>query len=113
MKVTDEGEKRDKAADAIEEAIAWHTVGIVPGNRPDIGTGTALAWNSRNLIVTAKHVVKGLSVSDLWFLFRPPDKLTRKEARQIRLTKEDLMPRGALRIRELWLADHEDFAVIE
>src|SRR5262249_41373433 len=111
-RVSDESEKLNRAGDAIEEAIAWHTVGIVPKNRPEIGTGTAIAWSGRNLIVTAKNVVSSVSASDLWFLFRPPDRLTRGDPRRTQLTERDFLPRQSLPVRDIWRADDEDFAVI-
>lgn len=72
-----------RAADGIEESIAWSTVGIVCGSGDvkgkGIGSGIALRWNGHHVIVTAAHVMEGTRTADLRFMFRPRGPLQRIE----------------------------------
>ena len=60
----------NREGEAIEEAVAWHTVGIVVEHSKSIGTGTAILWRRRPVILTARHVVEGSPNDDIWFYFR-------------------------------------------
>src|SRR5260370_4915278 len=60
----------NREGEAIEEAVAWHTVGIVAEQGQAIGTGSAILWHQRPLILTARHVVEGSPDDDIWFYFR-------------------------------------------
>ncbi len=60
----------NREGEAIEEAVAWHTVGIVAEQGQAIGTGSAILWRQRPLILTAHHVIEGSSNDDIWFYFR-------------------------------------------
>ena len=67
---------------AFEEAIAWHTVGIV-GNLGrvvghGIGTGVAIRWRGGCFVVTANHVIEDTRYSTkLWLLFRDDESVCR------------------------------------
>jgi len=56
--------------EAIEEAVAWHTVGIVAEDGQAVGTGSAILWRQRPLILTAWHVIESSPDDDSWFYFR-------------------------------------------
>src|SRR2546425_1056648 len=60
----EEFQKPKHAADAIEEAVAWHTVGIVTGSGErkwqGIGTGAAVRWRGGHYILTAEHVLRSI-----------------------------------------------------
>ena len=77
---------REIAVAAIEELVAWHTVGIIgdagPGHGSGIGTGTAASWRGLNLILTASHVVERSDPYNLEFLFRPPGNIERTSTDQ-------------------------------
>jgi len=60
----------NREGEAIEEAVAWHTVGLVAEQGQAIGTGSAILWRQRPLILTARHVVEGSADNDIWFYFR-------------------------------------------
>jgi trypsin-like peptidase len=60
----------NREGEAIEEAVAWHTVGIVADDGQSIGTGTAILWRQHSLILTARHVIEGSPDDDIWFYFR-------------------------------------------
>ena len=70
--------------EGIEEAVYWHTVGIVTYCAPrgeaqvDCGTGTGIKWNGRTYLATAHHVVCGKSADQIGFFFRPSGTLERK-----------------------------------
>lgn len=74
-------EVHDAAFEAFEEAVASHTVGIV-GTRDGkegtgIGTGAAVIWKGRAIVLTAWHVVRESPRDRIWFLFRPKGTLAR------------------------------------
>ncbi len=56
---------------AIHEAIFWHTALIVTDSGTGCGTATAIRWKTHNLLVTANHVVRTTTDSNLGFIFRP------------------------------------------
>src|SRR5262252_4729005 len=60
----------NREGEAIEEAVAWHTVGIIADEGQSIGTGSAILWRNHPLILTARHVIETSPDSDLWFHFR-------------------------------------------
>lgn len=82
------------AADGIEEAVAWHTVGIVSNNGRNIGAGAAVSWRGRPFILTADHVLSDHEPrNDLWFFFRVGRTLERAE-------REELHRRPMLEVAE-------------
>jgi hypothetical protein len=62
---------RESAAEAMEEALRYCTVGIVGGSGKEkwlgIGAGTLIRWRGRELILTAQHVTEGTRPEDLRF----------------------------------------------
>jgi hypothetical protein len=70
MRVQDEA-----AIEAIEEAVAWHTVGIAHSldGKPKaaIGTGAVVRWRTFVAIITAHHVIRETDLGDFGFFFRP------------------------------------------
>src|SRR5882762_5523446 len=58
---------------AIQETVAWHTVSLITDKGKSIGTGSAILWGERPLILTANHVVKDSPDDDIWFHFRHDD----------------------------------------
>lgn len=73
---------RALATSAVEEAVTSHTIGIIgeteDGPRSGIGTGTAIEWRGRRMILTAAHVVRATDPSQLGFLFRPEGTIQRE-----------------------------------
>ena len=103
-----------RMAEAAEEAMSSHTVGLVSKTRPIVGTGTAIRWGDKSLILTAKHVVEPISPDDLRFTFRGPGTLERAyreeldAAEQRRVMSSQLIPIAAIKSDNV-----EDLAVIE
>lgn len=60
----------DTEGNAIQEAVAWHTVCLVVDKSQSIGTGSAILWRGRPLILTANHVIKDSRNDDIYFHFR-------------------------------------------
>src|SRR5260370_13263114 len=67
----------NKEGRAIEEAVAWHTVGIVAEDGQSIGTGSAILWRQRPLILTAGHLIRGSPGCHTWFFFCPQETIKR------------------------------------
>lgn len=108
---------REIAVAAVEELVAWHTVGIVgdAGSGPGsgIGTGTAVSRRGLNLILTAKHVVESSPPEALKFLFRPPGNIERAsiELPQSPLTGGLLFTQN-IEITKLKLSETDDLAAL-
>lgn len=73
----------NREGEAIEEAVAWHTVGIVADVSQSIGTGSTILWRNRPLILTARHVIETTPDSDLWFHFRDPGTMQRSPVEEL------------------------------
>lgn len=65
------------AMEGIEEALYWHTIGIVTGSH--IGTGIAIRFNKHSVFLTAKHVIDEAADDELGFFFRPSGTLKRTD----------------------------------
>lgn len=63
--------------EGIEEALYWHTVGIV--TKSHAGTAVAIRFNQQTLFLTAKHVVADTADKELGFFFRPPGTIKRTD----------------------------------
>jgi hypothetical protein len=66
----------EAAVDAFEEAVSRHTVAVVTSNDDGealrgVGSGAAVRWNGRRLIVTAGHVVSNTPTNQLRFFASP------------------------------------------
>jgi len=72
-----------REGEAIEEAVAWHAVGIVADDGQSIGTGTAILWRQRALILTARHVIESSPDDDIWFYFRHEGTLRRSPINEL------------------------------
>lgn len=68
---------KEEASSAFEEAIAWHSVGVVVNRFQEVGTGVAIQWKGHDLILTAAHVIRDTKVENLRFFFRVIGQLTR------------------------------------
>lgn len=80
---------RQKAALlALQESLSWSTVGIVADYQghegQGIGTGTAIRYAGRKMILTAEHVIKDTPTERLYFFFRPEGNLNYAEFGEIR-----------------------------
>lgn len=60
----------ENEGNAIQEAVAWHTVCLIVNKSESIGTGSAILWRGQPLILTANHVVKDSLNDDIYFHFR-------------------------------------------
>jgi hypothetical protein len=69
----------NNAMEGVEEALYWHTVGILAASGASIGTAAAIRWNKHSLLVTADHVISDTADADLRFYFRPPGTMKRAE----------------------------------
>ena len=81
-------ETHERAADAIEEAVASRTVAIIGGTGErelrEVGTGTAISYRGSNFILTARHVVEDTPIESLRFFCRPEGSLQRVKRAQLR-----------------------------
>jgi len=73
----------DHGGEAIEEAIAYSTIGIASEDGTTLGTGVAIRYKEYNLIVTARHVLESVDLDTSW-LFPP------SHAPLVRAAKKDL-----------------------
>ena|SRR5207302_1455061 len=60
------------AFQALTEAIARHTVAIVPRRGNLLGSGVCVSYRTENFVATAAHVVKGHNLTDLTLLAKAP-----------------------------------------
>jgi len=74
---------RNAAADGMEEAVAWYTVGVVSDNGTGLGTASAILWRSHILLLTARHLIGTTAPENLFFFFRPGGTLDRHNAREL------------------------------
>lgn len=108
-----------EAIKGMDEAAAWHTVGIVCnlGHRESqgVGTGVAVKFCNRQFILTAAHVIHGTKLKDLWFLFRPPGSLVRAEYSELpsRLREVAITPRRKLPLKKAFIYRRSDIALLE
>jgi hypothetical protein len=65
------------AVEGVEEALYWHTVGVLTSSGTGIGTAAAIRWNKHCLFVTANHVISDTADTDLRFYFRPSGTMKR------------------------------------
>jgi len=83
----DKYQQEEHGHDAVEEQVAWHTVGIVSGSGDPkwlgIGTGCAIRWHDQDFILRADHVIRDTDPRDLRFFFRAPGALNRKERSEL------------------------------
>jgi hypothetical protein len=104
----------NQAADGIEEAVAWHTVGIVADQPRGVGTGIGVLWHGRPLILTAWHVIKDNPLKDLWFFFRAEGTLRREFPEEAaRQGKLRLIPRSRIEIQNHHYDQSIDIAALE
>jgi len=76
MKVKDDSQMTKSAVDAVAEAVSRHAVAIITNNEAGealrgVGSGVAIRWNGRQLILTARHVVRDTGRKDLRFFASP------------------------------------------
>jgi hypothetical protein len=104
-----------QASYGMDEAAAWHTVGIICDNGQGIGTGVAVKFGDRHFILTAAHVIKGIKFKDLWFLCRPPGSLVRAAPSELssRLHEVGVTPRQKLPIKRTFVSSKLDVALLE
>src|SRR5438034_10913258 len=89
MKVKDDAHMTKSAAAAFAEAVSRHAVAIVTNNEAGealrgVGSGAAIRWNGRQLILTARHVVRDTGTSDLRFFASPEGPMRTAEAEDLR-----------------------------
>ena len=106
------------AVQAYEEAIPWHTVGIIARSeaavpQQGIGTGAAVEWNRHFIILTAKHVIADTPRDELRFFLRPGGTLESANVKEVDPNTIGVESRRCLPIRSLTLSDVEDIALIE
>lgn len=107
---------RELATSATEEVVTSHTVGIISetkdGPRTGIGTGTAIEWRGRRMILTAAHVVRTADPSQLRFLFRPEGAIQREYV-ESRTPTGRFFRAEEIEVRGMRSLDPLDLAVID
>jgi hypothetical protein len=105
---------RRAAVEGIEEAVAWHTVGLIADDGRTIGTASAVRWAGRAVLLTARHVVEDSLGERLWFFPRPPGALERHEVGEIADGAPiPILPRLEIPLRRALLCPDADLAVLE
>jgi len=104
----------NREGEAIEEAVAWHTVGIVADDSQSIGTGSAVLWRQRPLIITARHVIEDSSDSDIWFYFRDDGTMKRAPIDELPRRRDvEYRPKARIKIAGRFCSDNVDIAALE
>ena len=65
--------------EGIEEALYWHTVGVVTDLGNGLGTATAIRFRNQCFLLTANHVLKNTTDKNLRFFFRPSGTIKRAD----------------------------------
>ncbi len=104
----------NKKGEAIEEAIAWHTVGIAAEDGQSIGTGSAIFWRQRPLILTAGHFIDGSPDDDIWFYFRHEGTMKRSPIEELPHSR-DVEYKTKIRIKTVsrYYSQKPDLAALE
>lgn len=99
---------------AVEEAVAWHTLGIVADSGKSIGTGTAILWRQRSLILTARHVIESSPADGISFHFRHEGTMKRSPLDEL-WSRPDIRytRKVALEIRGMRCSKDTDLAALE
>jgi hypothetical protein len=114
MNAEDQTTLASQAMVGLEEAAAWHTVGVVCDRGQGIATGIAIRSGSRHMILTAGHVVGKEGAENLLFVFRPAGPLVRAELTELSWQKDlALVPRERVVIRNILRDDCVDLAFLE
>jgi hypothetical protein len=109
----------NKAADAIEETVLWHAVGLSLGPNQGIGTGSLVKWNSRKFVVTARHNFRKPGLADvdpkeLGFLLRSAPNVERVSVAEAMARRPlPIEERSMFRFKAIHLSNKEDLAAIE
>jgi len=112
--MVDRSDLTKSIGEALEEAVAWHTVGIVADGGKSIGTGCALLWRGCPLILTARHVVEDSPLNGIWFHLRHEGTMKRASLRELwshpdtRYTTKE-----SLDIKRLHCSNEADLAALE
>ncbi len=109
---------QDAAAEALKEAVPWHTVGIITRSsagdcEQGIGTGAVVRWHKHSLILTAKHVVEGTPPEELWFYLRPDGTLNTHAVQDVNPANIGLESRRRLPVCAVVLSEAEDLALLD
>src|SRR5437879_122369 len=104
----------DREGEAIEEAVAWHTVGIVADDGQSIGTGSAILWRQRPLVLTAGHVIERSPDDDIWFYFRHEGTMKRFPIEELP-NRRDVKYKAKVRIKIVgrYCSQNPDLAALE
>src|SRR5229473_3299376 len=104
----------NKEGRAIEEAVAWHTVGIVAEQGQAVGTGSAILWRQRPLILTAWHVIESSPDDDSWFYFRDEGTMKRSPIDELP-NRRDVEYKAKVRIKIVGqcCSENADLAALE
>jgi len=117
MENTSKIDIENAAAEAIKEAVPWHTVGIITRDKgiaeSGIGTGAAIEWHAHFIILTAKHVIQDTPHDELRFFLRPSEPLETSTVTDVNAATLGLESRRRLPIRSVVLSDDDDIALIE
>ena len=106
------------AVQALEEAIPWHTVGIVARSgegipEQGIGTDAAVEWHGHYIILTAKHVIQDTPHEELRFFLRADGTLETANVKDVNPATIGLESRKRIPTRSVVLSDVEDIALLE
>ena len=102
------------AADGMEEAVAWHTVGIVCDGGRGIATGITVVWRGHYLILTAYHVIQGNRPGDFSLIFREPGSLVHAELSEVPGRRDfALLPKQHVLVRKIQFDLNLDLGFLE
>jgi hypothetical protein len=104
----------NREGEAIEEAVAWHTAGIVAEDGQSIGTGSAVLWRQHPLILTARHVIAGSPDDDIWLYFRHEGTMKRSRIDDLP-NQRDVKYKTKVRVNIIGrrCSEHVDLAALE
>lgn len=104
-----------QANQAVFEWVAWCTPALVVGER-ELASGVAVSYAGRPLIITAKHVLDGISADRIRFIPRPSGSLKMAGKREVvsdHITMSDAAATSVPTESVVAGSDHEDIAVLE
>jgi hypothetical protein len=103
---------KKNAMEGIEEALYWHTVGVVEASGSTIGTAVAIRYNKHCVFLTANHVIDETPDENLGFFFRPPGTLKRKDWWQENSLPGRIAPAQRVKIFHRFVSRHSDLAAL-
>jgi len=107
-----------RSADAIEETVFWHLIGILLGPDQGIGSGSGIEWRGKKYVVSAKHnfVLPGrpdVSLQSVRFLRRKSPTIQRATVNEYLAGQPAVQVPEDLRFHRVLLWQKDDLSLIE